>query len=111
MKNIEVGEARIELDGNGFLVNLDDWSEPVAEELAKLENIKLTAEHWEILYLLRRFYKEFTIAPAMRVLVKQLKLELGASKASSLYLLRLFPESPAKIGCKIAGLPKPTNCL
>ena len=47
----------------------------------------------------------------MRILVKQVGLQLGKEKGTSLYLLQLFPGSPAKIASKIAGLPKPTNCL
>ncbi|BFM07142.1 TusE/DsrC/DsvC family sulfur relay protein [Halioxenophilus aromaticivorans] len=101
----------IATDDNGFLLHLDDWSPEVADQLAQQEGITLTPAHWEILNLLRQFYQDFTISPAMRVLVKQIKLQLGTDKASSIYLLQLFPESPAKIACKIAGLPKPTNCL
>ena len=41
----------------------------------------------------------------------QHKEEWGKEKGSSMYLLQLFPGSPAKIGSKIAGLPKPDNCL
>ncbi|WP_353846398.1 TusE/DsrC/DsvC family sulfur relay protein [Pseudomonas sp.] len=29
----------------------------------------------------------------------------------SRYLFRLFPEGPAKQATKIAGLPKPANCI
>lgn len=100
-----------ELDENGFLANLEDWNESVAEAIATQEGIQLNTAHWEIIWLLRDFYQEFTIAPAMRVLVKQVKNKLGSDKGSSVYLLRLFPESPAKLASKIAGLPKPTNCL
>ncbi|MEE3018855.1 MAG: TusE/DsrC/DsvC family sulfur relay protein, partial [Pseudomonadota bacterium] len=27
------------------------------------------------------------------------------------YLMSLFPGSPARVGSRIAGLPKPKNCL
>ena len=47
----------------------------------------------------------------MRALVKYVRLRLGDDKGRSIYLLRLFPGSPAKIGSRIAGLPKPANCL
>lgn len=111
MSSIHTDTGVIALDENGFVVDLADWSESVAMQLAQREGLELTDQHWEIIYLLRRFYADFTIAPAMRVLIKQIKKELGAEKASSVYLLGLFPGSPAKISCKIAGLPKPTNCL
>jgi len=47
----------------------------------------------------------------MRPLVKFVGQELGKDKGNSMYLLTLFPGSPAKLGSKIAGLPKPENCL
>lgn len=99
------------VDDQGFLLDLSVWTETLAEEIALSEGIHLTSAHWEIIFLLREFYQEFDISPAMRILVKQTKLKLGADKGNSHYLLSLFPGSPAKIASKIAGLPKPTNCL
>lgn len=104
-------QRRIELDNEGFLRNLDDWSPEVARLLAHKESLELTKEHFEIIELLRCFYAEFELSPAMRVLIKQVSQKLGKDKASSLYLMTLFPGSPAKLASKIAGLPKPTNCL
>jgi len=99
------------LDKEGFLRCLEDWNREVAELLASREHIVLTEQHWEIIELLRQFYQQFELSPAMRPLVKYIRQHLGDDKASSLYLLQLFPGSPAKIGSKIAGLPKPDNCL
>ena len=98
-------------DKEGFLRNLDEWNPEVAKQIALGEGIELTAAHWEILTLLRSYYQEFDASPAMRPLVKYCALKLGTGKGKSIYLMRLFPGSPAKIGSKIAGLPKPENCL
>ena len=98
-------------DGEGFLRNLSDWTPAVAEQIAVRENVVLSEAHWEVLNLLRRYYETYDASPAMRPLVKYCSLELGADKGTSIYLLKLFPGSPAKIGSKIAGLPKPDNCL
>lgn len=98
-------------DKEGFLLNLSDWSPEVAEQIARAEGIQLTDEHWEIIELLRSYYRQFDASPAMRPLVKYCALKLGAEKGKSIHLMRLFPGSPAKIGSKIAGLPKPENCL
>ena len=100
-----------ERDPQGFLLNLEDWNPTVAEVIAQDESIVLTEAHWEVIHLLRDFYQEFELSPAMRILVKQCGEKLGEDKGSSIYLLGLFPGSPAKIASKIAGLPKPTNCL
>ena len=86
-------------------------SSAVAEALANEEGRELSAAHWEVLTLLRDFYQRYEAAPAMRPLVKAVRQALGEEKGSSIYLMRLFPESPAKVGARLAGLPKPTNCL
>lgn len=98
-------------DPEGFLRNLSDWTPAVAEQIATAEAVVLTPAHWEVLELLRQYYTEFDSSPAMRALVKYCRLQLGEDKGKSIYLLSLFPGSPAKIGSKIAGLPKPENCL
>ncbi|HDY82386.1 MAG TPA: TusE/DsrC/DsvC family sulfur relay protein [Halieaceae bacterium] len=98
-------------DKEGFLSKLSDWEPPVAEQIARSEKLELTPAHWEVVYLLRDYYREFEASPAMRPLVKYCALQLGADKGRSIYLMSLFPGSPAKIGSKIAGLPKPDNCL
>jgi len=99
------------LDKEGFLRHLQDWNRDVAVILASREQIQLTPQHWEIIELLRQFYQQFDLSPAMRPLVKYIRHHLGDDKANSMYLLQLFPGSPAKIASKIAGLPKPDNCL
>jgi tRNA 2-thiouridine synthesizing protein E len=104
-------ESTVGLDPEGFLINLDDWNPSVAQDIANGEGIILTEQHWAVLTLLRQYYAEFDSSPAMRPLVNYCGMALGKDKGKSLYLLTLFPGSPAKIGCKIAGLPKPDNCL
>ena len=101
----------VPLDNEGYLRHLADWSETVAMQLADAEGINLTAEHWDLINLVRDFYANFEVSPEMRVLVKQVRKHLGEEKANSIYLMRLFPDSPAKQLAKIAGLPRPTNCL
>ncbi|KRW68970.1 TusE/DsrC/DsvC family sulfur relay protein [Pseudomonas kunmingensis] len=101
----------IALDKDGFLLDLADWNEPVAEALADREDLTLEADHWEILWLLREFYAEFQLSPATRPLIKYTALKLGAEKGNSMHLNRLFKGTPAKLAAKLAGLPKPSNCL
>ena len=98
-------------DQEGFLLDHRDWSPEPAVEIATREGIDLLEAHWEIIDLLRRYYQTFDSSPAMRPLVKYCARELGPEKGKSVYLMSLFPGSPAKLGSKIAGLPKPDNCL
>ena len=101
----------IPLDKEGFLRQLEDWSPAVAERLAANESIELTKNHWQIIDSIRDFYQQFDHSPAMRPLVKFLGQQLPDENINSIYLLQLFPGSPAKLAAKIAGLPKPSNCL
>lgn len=104
-------DRRIPLDPEGYLINLDDWSPEVAHALAEEEGIALSDEHWEVIEVQRAFYARFEQAPAMRPLVKAVGQALGPEKGRSLHLMRLFPGSPAKVSARLAGLPKPANCL
>ncbi|MCF6776922.1 TusE/DsrC/DsvC family sulfur relay protein [Thiotrichales bacterium 19X7-9] len=98
-------------DKDGFLLQLDLWDKSFAAQTAENEKIKLTEAHWEVIYFLRDFYQEYQTSPAIRALVKALKLKFGDKKGTSLYLQSLFPESPARQAAKIAGLPKPAKCI
>lgn len=111
MGSMQIEGREIALDKEGYLRELDDWNPAVAEALAQAEGIELTDAHWEVIRLLQDFYREFELSPAMRPLVKYVGQQLGADKGRSIYLMQLFPPSPAKVASKIAGLPKPTNCL
>jgi tRNA 2-thiouridine synthesizing protein E len=99
------------LDQEGYLLDLNDWSPELAVWLAQTENIELTDAHWEIIHLLRDFYHQFEVSPAMRPFVKAVSKSLGTDKGKSIYLMKLFPGSPPKLAAKIAGLPKPANCI
>ena len=100
-----------EVDEEGFLVNLGDWTKEIAEEMAKGDDVELSDEHWEVIHFLRDYYEEYQIAPAVRVLTKAIGKKMGKDKGNSKYLYSLFPYGPGKQGCRFAGLPKPTGCI
>jgi tRNA 2-thiouridine synthesizing protein E len=108
---IEVNGTSYETDEEGYLVNLNDWTQEVGEALAKEDDCELTDAHWEVINFLREYYEEYQIAPAVRVLTKAIGKRLGKEKGNSKYLYELFPYGPAKQACKYAGLPKPTGCV
>ena len=84
--------ANTAFDKLGFLKNLDDWTPDMAVQIAKAEGLVLTEQHWELITLIRKYYKEFDSSPAMRPLVKYTAQNLGPDKGKSMYLLSLFPE-------------------
>lgn len=104
-------DQHIALDPEGYLMDRQDWNEATAQALAAAEGLELTTEHWEIIYLLRDFYQRFQLSPATRPLIKYAAQQLGTDKGNSLHLNRLFRGTPAKLAAKLAGLPRPTNCI
>jgi len=107
----DVNGQAVEHDEEGYITNLSEWSLDLAKVIAKEENIDMTDEHWAVVNFLREYYDEYQIAPAVRVLIKAIKKELGPDVGNNKYMYELFPYGPAKQACKIAGLPKPTGCV
>ncbi len=98
-------------DEEGYLTDIGEWTPELADIIAKGENIEMTPEHWEVVNFLREYYVEYQIAPAVRILMKEMTKKYGKEKGDQKYLYGLFPYGPAKQACKIAGLPKPTGCV
>jgi len=68
MPTIEVNGKSYETDEEGYLVNLGEWNEEVANHIAQTENVEMSSSHWEVVNFLRSYYEEYQIAPAVRVL-------------------------------------------
>lgn len=94
---------------NGFLVELDDWSEDLAHSLATQENIKLTDEHINVLNYLRKYYDKNGQGYNARTLLNVMEFEFGKWEGKR-HLYELFPKGPVSQGCKLAGIPLPPNC-
>lgn len=98
-------------DAEGYLRRREDWTPALAEQMAARDGIALNERHWAILHAIRAFYDEFNTSPTTRVLLKYLARTLGPEQATSIYVMQLFPGTPAKTIARLAGLPKPTNCI
>lgn len=109
--SLAVGERELDTDPEGYLRDLDDWSEEVAQEMARADGIELVDNHWEVIHFLQEYYQEYSIAPAIRILTRAMARKLGREKGNTRYLYQLFPDGPAKQACRYAGLPKPTGCV
>ena len=107
MGNIKVSGKTYELLRDGRLANTEDWSESLALALAQKDGVELTDNHWEIINLVRDFYKQFNISPIRKLLLKTIREKFGEKKANRDYLLSLFPQDELLSCTKIAGLPVP----
>ena len=91
-----------DVDGEGFLIDSDRWSEEIAEILAKDEAPQsLTEDHWKVIDYMRQFYHDFGTVPPVRMMSRNTQLSLRRIK-------ELFPSGLTKGACRIAGIPRAT---
>lgn len=95
----------IPTDSEGYLQNLDDWSEDFARALADQEGLVLTDRHWEVIRFLRAYFQERDVQAQVRVMVKHFSEKWGAELGSNRHLHDMFPRGgPQKQGNRLAGL-------
>ncbi len=111
MPTIEIGGKSVQTDNEGYLANLEDWSEELASHLAAQDKLELTESHWKIIHFMREYFREYGTAPNLRILQKALKEEFGPEWGEKKFLFELFPYGPAKQAGRYAGTPKPTGCV
>ena len=93
----------INVNEEGYLLNMDEWNEDIAKEMAKEEGLELGNRHFELLNYLREQQKN-EVALNIRSIGKS-----GVVDIKELYAL--FPKGPLKISSKLAGIPKPKSCI
>ncbi len=104
--------STIQLDQDGHLCDHTLWNIQVAQQLADTLQVQLGEEHLQILEQVRLFFINFNHAPATRPLIKWLQKTLPDLDISNLKLQQLFNTGlVARHVNRLAGLPKPPNCL
>lgn len=95
----------IEFDKSGFLKDFRKWDFDVAELIAYQEGVDyLDTKHWRLIFYLRDYFNKNEDTPMIRTICRDTGLCLKD-------IYKLFPTGPVKGLCRIAGLPRPTNCL
>ena len=94
-----------EVDAEGYLIEPSEWSEDIAKELARQENIELTPEHWDVLQFMREYYADHQVAVDVRHVIKHLAVKHGPESRNMVF--DLFPYGYVKQACKIAGMKRP----
>lgn len=95
---------QLNVDGDGFLLDRDEWSEEVAKELAQADGMEITDQIMHYINEARRMYEDSGVVPPIRKFAK----EMGVT-TNELY--DVFKKGPMKLICKWGGLPKPTGCV
>jgi tRNA 2-thiouridine synthesizing protein E len=100
-----IADTTVDVDAEGFLIDAHQWTEEIAEEIARGNGVdELTARHWLVVRFMRDRYLETGSAPSIRALGKE-----SGVPVKELY--ELFPKGPAKLAAKIGGIPKPRGCI
>ena len=96
----------LKVDGDGFLIDRDDWNEEVMHELAEMKGLKLTEDMVELVHKVRAMYEAEGMVPPLRVFSKA----TGGDRKGT-HLNKLFNGGPMKVLARVGGLPKPTGCV
>lgn len=100
------------LDDDGHLKNHNDWTPKIAQRLADTIGVTLESEHYQIIGEVRAFFETYHHSPSTRPLIKYLIARLPNLDISNQKLQKLFNTGlVARHVNRIAGLPKPPNCL
>jgi tRNA 2-thiouridine synthesizing protein E len=102
-----MGYADVEKTASGNLVNIDDWNEDIAREIAAEEDIAdLTDKHMALIrYLRDEYINNNGNQPNERHMNKAMT-EAWGEKCTTKDLYTLFPMQPSKQATRIAGLPE-----
>ncbi|MBF4520364.1 MULTISPECIES: TusE/DsrC/DsvC family sulfur relay protein [Acinetobacter] len=101
----------LELDQDGHLLDYTIWDEHVAQQLANSLDLELTAWHFQVLQAVRQFYQQFGHSPATRPLIKFLMKTVGPEINNAVLQEKFNTGLVARHLSRLAGIPKPANCL
>ena len=101
----------LELDQDGHLTDYTLWNQEVAQQLAHTLALELGPWHFEILDAVRQFYRQFGHSPATRPLIKYLVQTVNPEINNALLQERFNTGLVARHLSRLAGIPKPANCL
>ncbi len=91
-------------DGDGYLVDMGDWTEEIGQAMAAADEFELNQQQWQQILLAREFYEQFGSVPPIRKFAKHIGLDQKE-------IFELWMTGPMKPITKYGGMPKPTGCV
>ena len=105
VRRLRVCAREVETDSEGYLRNLDDWSEDFVRAQAQAEGLELSDEHWQLIRFLREYYAEHGVQAQVRAMIRHFTEAWGPERGSNHHLHEMFPRGgPQKQGNRLAGL-------
>jgi cobyrinic acid a,c-diamide synthase len=104
---VQVNGHPVATDVEGYLKNIDDWTEDFARAQAEAENLELTEAHWQVIAFLRTYFEEHRVQAQVRAMIWHFAKAWGPEHGNNHHLHTLFPiGGPQKQGNRLAGLLK-----
>ena len=91
-------------DGDGYLVDMSDWTEEIGRAMAEADTFELSDKKWEQIMKAREYFEEFGSVPPIRKFAKF----VGEDQKE---VFELWMTGPMKPITKYGGMPKPTGCV
>ena len=105
VRRLRVGARDIETDSEGYLRNLDDWSEDFVRAQAQVEGLELSDEHWQLIRFLREYYAVHGVQAQVLAMIRHFSQAWGPARGNNHVLHEIFPRGgPQKQGNRLAGL-------
>jgi tRNA 2-thiouridine synthesizing protein E len=95
------------LDGEGYLVDPDEWDEALAAELAQGLGIELEDDHWFVIRFMREYYIEHRVCADARHAMRHLEQRYPGQGRKRLF--ELFPDGYVAQACRVAGMRRPRS--
>jgi len=93
------------LDGEGYVVDPDDWDEALAVQLAQAQGIELQDDHWLVIRFMRDYHAGHQICADARHAMKRLEEKYPGRGRQRMF--ELFPYGYVAQACRIAGMRRP----
>ncbi len=91
-------------DGDGYLLDMDDWTPEIAHAMAEADGFELNEARWQQILKAREYYDEFSVVPPIRKFAKYIDMDQKE-------VFNLWMTGPMKPITKYGGMPKPTGCV
>jgi tRNA 2-thiouridine synthesizing protein E len=91
-------------DGDGYLVDMNDWTPEIGRAMADADEIELDDDKWNQILKAREYFDEFSVVPPIRKFAKYVGEDQKA-------IFKMWKTGPMKPITKYGGLPKPTGCV
>ena len=91
-------------DGDGYLVNMNDWTPEIGRSMAEADGYALDDRKWAHIEKAREYYEEFGTVPPIRKFAKYVNEDQKE-------IFDLWMTGPMKPITKYGGMPKPTGCV